>query len=84
MLVVAANMSLKERRGESITFMSEKDFEPESEDYGIEDVSEPVQDEKQNDDMDITEDDMQHVQRLDRRVRKKLEWLIDKKGKNHA
>lgn len=84
LLVVAANMSLKERRGESITFMSEKDFEPESEDYGIEDVSEPVQDEKQNDDMDITEDDMQHVQRLDRRVRKKLEWLIDKKGKNHA
>jgi hypothetical protein len=30
--------------------------------------------------MDITEDDLQHVQRLDRRVRKKLEWLIDKKG----
>jgi len=73
-------MSLKERRGESITFMSEKDFEPESEDYGIDDVSETVQDEKQTDDMDITEDDMQHVQRLDRRVRKKLEWLIDKKG----
>ena len=80
LLVVAANMSLKERKGESITFMSEKDLEPESEDFGIEDVSEPVQDEKQNDDMDITEDDMQHVQRLDRRVRKKLEWLIDKKG----
>ena len=80
LLVVAANMSLKERKGESITFMSEKDFEPESEDYGIEDISETVQDEKQNDDMDITEDDLQHVQRLDRRVRKKLEWLIDKKG----
>ena len=88
LLVVAANMSLKERRGESITFMSEKDLEPESEDYGIESVSndvqteENVQDEKQNDDIDmkITEDDMQHVQRLDRRVRKKLEWLIDKKG----
>jgi TolA-binding protein len=80
LLVVAANMSLKERRGESITFMSEKDFEPESEDYGIDDVSETVQDEKQTDDMDITEDDLQHVQRLDRRVRKKLEWLIDKKG----
>lgn len=86
LLVVAANMSLKERRGESITFMSEKDFEPESEDYGIENVSEnvqteeDVQDEKQNEDMDITEDDMQHVQRLDRRVRRKLEWLIDKKG----
>ena len=86
LLVVAANMSLKERRGESITFMSEKDFEPESEDYGIEDVSEnvqteeDVQDEKQNEEMNITEDDLQHVNRLDRRVRKKLEWLIDKKG----
>jgi hypothetical protein len=85
LLVVAANMSMKERKGESITFMSEKDLEPESEDFGIENVSkneqtvEDVQDENQND-MDITEDDMMHVQRLDRRVRKKLEWLIDKKG----
>lgn len=85
LLVVAANMSMKERKGESITFISEKDLEPESEDFGIENVSnneqtvEDVQDEKQND-MDITEDDLQHVQRLDRRVRKKLEWLIDKKG----
>lgn len=86
LLVVAANMSIKERNGESITFMSEKDLELESEDFGIENVSEnvqtegDVQDKKQNEDMDITEDDMQHVQRLDRRVRKKLEWLIDKKG----
>ena len=86
LLVVAANMSMKERNGESITFMSEKDFEPDSEDFGIENVSNNeqtvnyVQDEKQTYDMDITEDDMQHVQRLDRRVRKKLEWLIDKKG----
>jgi TolA-binding protein len=90
LLVVAANMSMKERKGESITFMSENDLEPESEDFGIENVSkneqtvEDVQDEKQIDDMDITEDDLQHVQRLDRRVRKKLEWLIDKKGKTDA
>lgn len=88
LLVVAANMSMKERNGESITFMTEKDLEPESEDFGIENVSkneqtvEDVQDEKQPDDMDITEDDMMHVQRLDRRVRKKLEWLIDKKNLN--
>jgi hypothetical protein len=88
LLVVAANMSMKERKGESITFMSEKDFEPESEDFGIEDVSnneqtvDDVQDKKQIEDMDITEDDMQHVQRLDRRVRRKLEWLIDKKNLN--
>jgi hypothetical protein len=88
LLVVAANMSMKERNGESITFMTEKDLESESEDFGIENVSEnektveDVQDEKQTDDMDITEDDLQHVQRLDRRVRKKLEWLIDKKNLN--
>ena len=65
---------------------SEKISIPESEDFGIENISEneqtvdDIQDEKQPDDMDITEDDMMHVQRLDRRVRKKLEWLIDKKG----
>jgi hypothetical protein len=88
LLVVAANMSIKERNGESITFMSEKDLELESEDFGIENVSkneqtvEDVQDKKQADDMDITEDDMMHVQRLDRRVRRKLEWLIDKKNLN--
>jgi len=76
LLVVAANISMKERKGESITFISEKDFEPESEDFGIEEA----QDEQSSDDMDITEDDMRHVQRLDRRVRKKLEWLIDNKG----
>ena len=77
LLVVAANMSMKERKGESITFISEKDLEPEVEEFGIEVTeSEP---EPEND-MEITEDDMQHVQRLDRRVRRKLEWLIDKKG----
>jgi len=77
LLVVAANMSMKERKGESITFISEKDLEPEVEEFGIEETeSEP----EPESDMEITEDDLQHVQRLDRRVRKKLEWLIDKKG----
>jgi len=82
LLVVAANMSLKERRGETITFISEKDVEPDGEDFGIatEDFCEE-QEVSQDDSVEITEDDMQHVQRLDRRVRKKLEWLIDKKGK---
>tara|TARA_Y100000389_G_scaffold202162_1_gene246721 strand:- start:1389 stop:2321 length:933 start_codon:yes stop_codon:yes gene_type:complete len=75
LLVIAANMSLKERRGETITFISEKDVEPETEDFGIEPEISP------DASVDITEEDMQHVQRLDRRVRKKLEWLIDKKGK---
>jgi len=78
LLVVAANMSMKERNGESITFISEKDLEPEVEEFGIE---EPESEPEPENDMEITEDDMQHVQRLDRRVRRKLEWLIDKKGK---
>ena len=85
LLVVAANMSIKERKGESVTFMSEEDFEDlgtVTEDFGIEEASEDVQAEE--DSMNITEEDLQHVQRLDRRVRKKLEWLIDKKGKKDA
>jgi len=77
LLVVAANMSMKERKGESITFISEKDLEPDVEEFGIE---EPESETEPENDMEITEDDMQHVQRLDRRVRRKLEWLIDKKG----
>ena len=82
LLVVAANMSMKERKGESITFISEKDLEPEVEEFGIEEPeSEPEAETEPENDMEITEDDMQHVQRLDRRVRRKLEWLIDKKGK---
>lgn len=82
LLVVAANMSIKERKGESVTFMSEEDLGTVTEDFGIEEASEDVQAEE--DSMIITEEDLQHVQRLDRRVRKKLEWLIDKKGKKDA
>ena len=132
LLVIAANMSLKQRRGESIAFISEKDLEK-SEDFNLETESEDEVDsemaempemteiseivellkpepeeepevipepkpvvrrrkraeavpelepepEPENPDMVITDDDMQHVQRLDRRVRRKLEWLIDKKS----
>lgn len=105
LLVVAANMSLKQRRGESIAFISEKDLEV-SEDFNVEtaeedevdeeiseiseivellkpeeSVEETSEEETENPEMEITENDMQHVGRLDRRVRRKLEWLIDKKGK---
>ena len=106
LLVVAANMSLKQRRGESIAFMSEKDLEV-SEDFNLETaeedeveeeiaeiseivellkpeektVEETTEEEPENTEMEITENDMQHVNRMDRRVRRKLEWLIDKRGK---
>jgi len=105
LLVVAANMSLKQRRGESIAFMSEKDLEV-SEDFNLEtaeedeveeeiseiseivellkpeeSVEENIEEEPENREMEITENDMQHVNRMDRRVRRKLEWLIDKRGK---
>jgi len=105
LLVVAADMSLKQRRGESIAFMSEKDLEV-SEDFNLEtaeedeveeeiseiseivellkpeeSVEENIEEEPENREMEITENDMQHVNRMDRRVRRKLEWLIDKRGK---
>jgi hypothetical protein len=99
-------MSLKQRRGESIAFMSEKDLEV-SEDFNLETaeedeveeeiaeiseivellkpeektVEETTEEEPENTEMEITENDMQHVNRMDRRVRRKLEWLIDKRGK---
>ena len=111
LLVVAANMSLRQRKGESIAFISEKDLEV-SEDFNLEPkIEEEVDDEvseiseiveilepkveevgeiepeiepeteKEVEDIDLelSEDDLQQVQRVDRRVRRKLEWLIDKR-----
>ena len=111
LLVVAANMSLRQRKGESIAFISEKDLEV-SEDFNLEPkIEEEVDDEVseiseiveilepkveeveevepeiepepetevEDTDLELSEDDLQQVQRVDRRVRRKLEWLIDKR-----
>ena len=81
LLVIATNISLKERRGESITFMSEKDVDPPQEDFGIEEVKATV-DIDDDGVPDLTSNEMDQFNRLDRSVRKKLTWLIDNKRKD--
>lgn len=81
LLVIATNISLKERRGESITFMSEKDVEPPQEDFGIEEVKATV-DIDDDGVPDLTSNEMDQFNRLDRSVRKNFTWLIDKKRKD--
>tara|TARA_B110000211_G_C13997329_1_gene516801 strand:+ start:90 stop:1079 length:990 start_codon:yes stop_codon:yes gene_type:complete len=89
LLVIATNISLKERRGERISFISEKSLEPEPkvEDFGIQDTKtkekdEPPDDPVSTDDNVLSENDVHQFKRLDRSVRSRLNWLIDKKGKN--
>ena len=71
LLVVATNMSLKERRGEKITFVTKKVVEKEPEDFGIEP------------DIPLSDTEKEQFNRLDRSVRSKLSWLIDKKVKGN-
>lgn len=71
LLVVATNMSLKERRGEKITFVNKKVVEKEPEDFGIEP------------DIPLSDTEKEQLNRLDRSVRSKLSWLIDKKVKSN-
>lgn len=71
LLVVATNMSLKERRGEKITFVTKKVVEKEPEDFGIEP------------DIPLSDTEKEQLNRLDRSVRSKLSWLIDKKVKGN-
>ena len=82
LLVIAANMNIMERRGESITFIGEKDLEKTEETFGIgPEATRPSptftgdSDEKPS----FTEDDTEQFKRLDRGLRKKMEWIIDKK-----
>ena len=77
LLVIATNMSLRERRGDQITFMSEKDIEKQPEDFGIENL----QSSNETEDYGLTETQKEQLNRLDRSVRNKLRWLIDKKVK---
>lgn len=97
LLVIAANQSLLQRRGEQISFVTMSGV---TEDFGIETVSDYVQnddivqDEKQNTPEpeipkdidgdgvpDLTDNEIEQFNRLDRSLRSKLSWLVDKKGK---
>ena len=75
LLVVAANISLKERAGENITFLSEKDVEPPTEDFGIQETA-TLEEEEEKPSVDFSQDEMQQINRLDRSLRSKLTKLI--------
>src|SRR6056300_71411 len=72
LLVIAANQSLLQRRGEKISFVT---------------IEEPVEDFGINPDIDndgtpdLTDNELQQFSRLDRNLRNKLGWLIDRKRK---
>jgi len=68
LLVIAANQSLLQRRGEQISFVTIDTVEPEPEDFGIE----PEKSE-------LTDTEIEQFNRLDRSLRSKLSWLVDKK-----
>jgi len=75
LLVIAANQSWMERKGKRISFTSL------DETAVVENPMEPTIDVDGDGTPDITESEMAQFNRLDRKVRNKLEWLIDK-GKN--
>ena len=93
LLVVASNMSLRERRGEQISFVG-PDVVKKPVDYGLPEAKSPpppmpdVKPQKDSDDpaveIDETSDTFNDSERelalrsVDRRLRKKLTWLIDK------
>jgi len=78
LLVIAANQSLLQRRGEQISFVTIDNVEPEPEDFGID------PDIDGDGVSDLTDTEVEQFNRLDRSLRSKLSWLIDKKGKNDA
>lgn len=85
LLVIAANQSLLQRKGEQISFVTMDTLEPEVEDFGIT-VSDTVQEEATVDIdgdgvADLTDTEIEQFNRLDRSLRNKLSWLVDKKGK---
>jgi len=70
LLVVSANMTFMQRRGESITFMKEEDLIKDIPDYGME-----MSDKEE---VELTNSEVDQFRRLDKGLRKKLGWLIDK------
>ena len=73
LLVIAANQSLLQRRGEKISFVTINTIEPEPEDFGIDVDGVP----------DLSDTEVEQLNRLDRSLRSKLSWLVDKKRKDN-
>lgn len=78
-LLLAANASLRERKGENITFISEKDLVDDAPDYSDPEIDFYVEQEMEKE-MELSETDRDQFGRLDKRVRNKLQWLIDKQN----
>jgi len=94
LLVIATNISLKERRGESITFV-DNNVVKKPVDFGLPEASEPppmpevppakdseVEIDENSPEFNQAEKDYV-LRTVDRRLRKKLGWLIDQKGENN-
>ena len=84
LLVIAANQSLLQRRGEKISFVSMEQFEElneVTEDFGIE--PEIPKDIDGDGIPDLSDTELEQLNRLDRSVRSKLGWLIDRKRKQN-
>ena len=77
LLVIAANQSWMERRGEKISFTTLDESAVE------EDIMDIPADIDGDGVPDLTDTEIQQFNRLDRSVRNKLSWLIDKKGKDN-
>ena len=81
LLVISVNMSLMERRGESMTFLGDDATEV-VEDFMMDAVHEDgelVQNEQQHESVELSETEKGQMNRLDRSLRNKLGWLIDNK-----
>ena len=83
-LLLAANVSFRQRKGEQITFVDEEVVKP---DFEVEPIETPTSDSPPSavDDAamvmaeSLTDTDVEQFNRLDKKVRNKLTWLIDKK-----
>lgn len=76
LLVIAANQSLLQRKGEKISFVTIDTVEPEPEDFGIDVDGDGVP--------DLSDTEVEQLNRLDRSLRSKLSWLVDKKRKDNG
>jgi uncharacterized coiled-coil protein SlyX len=70
LLVISANMTFMQRRGESISFVESKDLTQDTPDYGMEMT--------ETDEVELSTAEVDQFRRLDKGLRKKLGWLIDK------
>lgn len=80
LLVIAANMSLMQRRGESITFIGEKDLEKPEQDFGAKAEEQPPTPEPFDEESDNwVSEKYGKESKMDNVKESRLKWLIDNK-----